>query len=47
MSIESEQLIISNKVISNDIMRNQDARSLTMKNGLRHLGLNREEYLDK
>jgi len=33
MSIESEQLIISNKVISNDIMRNQDARSLTMKNG--------------
>ena len=33
MSIESEQLIISNKVISNDIMRNQDATSLTMRNG--------------
>ena len=33
MSILSEQLVISNKVISNDIELNQDARSVTMQNG--------------
>ena len=33
MSILEEQLIISEKTVSNDIVTNQDARSLTMRNG--------------
>jgi len=33
MSIVSQQLIISDKVISNDIKINPEARSLTMRNG--------------
>ena len=33
MSILSEQLVISDKVISNDIMTDPEARSLTMRNG--------------
>jgi hypothetical protein len=33
MSIVSQQLIISDKVISNDIKIDPEARSLTMKNG--------------
>ena len=33
MSIVSTQLIISDKVISNNIDLNQDARSITMRNG--------------
>jgi len=33
MSIVSQQLIISNKVISNDIKIDPESRSLTMRNG--------------
>ena len=33
MSIVSQQLIISDKVVSNDITTDPEARSLTMKNG--------------
>ena len=33
MSILSEQLVISDKAVSNDITTNSDARSLTMRNG--------------
>ena len=33
MSIVSQQLIISEKVISNEIMTNPEARALTMRNG--------------
>ena len=33
MSILEQQLIISDKVISNDIVTNKDAKSLTMRNG--------------
>jgi hypothetical protein len=33
VSILEEQLIISEKTVSNDIVTNQDARSLTMRNG--------------
>ena len=33
MSIVSQQLIISDKVISNDITTDPEARSLTMRNG--------------
>jgi len=33
MSIVSQQLIISDKVISNDIKIDPEARSLTMRNG--------------
>ena len=33
MSIVSQQLIISDKVISNDISTDPEARSLTMRNG--------------
>ena len=33
MNILEEQLIISEKAVSNDITTNSDARSLTMKNG--------------
>ena len=33
MSIVSQQLIISDKAVSNDIKINPEARSLTMRNG--------------
>ena len=33
MSILSEQIVIGDKFISNDIRTNSEARSLTMKNG--------------
>ena len=33
MSILEQQLIVSDKVVSNDITTNPEARSLTMKNG--------------
>ena len=33
MSILEEQLIISEKTVSNDIVTNKDAKSLTMRNG--------------
>ena len=33
MSILAEQLIIGDKVVSNDIMTDPEARSLTMRNG--------------